>query len=51
MFKTGLSVIVFVIIGYLIYDNYYFIIIPIILTIILLLSYKISEKIFLKKEF
>lgn len=26
MFKTGLSVIVFVIIGYLIYDNYYFII-------------------------
>lgn len=32
-------------------DNYWFIIIPIILIIILFISYKISEKIYLKKEF
>ena len=32
-------------------DKYWFIIIPIILIIILLISYKISEKIYLKKEF
>lgn len=33
------------------FDNYYFIIIPVILIIMQLLSYKISEKIYLKKEF
>ena len=32
-------------------DKYWFIIIPIVLIIILLISYKISEKIYLKKEF
>lgn len=32
-------------------DNFWFIIIPIVLIIILLISYKISEKIYLKKEF
>lgn len=32
-------------------DNYWFIITPIVLIIILLISYKISEKIYLKKEF
>ena len=32
-------------------DNYWFIIIPMVLIIILLISYKISEKIYLKKEF
>lgn len=33
------------------FDNYWFIIIPIVIIIILLISYKISEKIYLKKEF
>lgn len=32
-------------------DNYWFIMIPIVIIIILLISYKISEKIYLKKEF
>lgn len=32
-------------------NNYWFIVIPIVLIIILLISYKISEKIYLKKEF
>lgn len=32
-------------------DNYWFIVMPIVLIIILLISYKISEKIYLKKEF
>lgn len=35
----------------LIFNNYWFIIVPIILTISLFISYKISEKIYLKKEF
>ena len=33
------------------FNNYWFIVIPIILVISLLISYKISEKIYLKKEF
>lgn len=33
------------------FDNYYFIIIPLALIILLLLSYKISDKIYSKKEF
>ena len=33
------------------FNDYWFIIIPIILVILLLISYKISEKIYLKKEF
>ncbi len=33
------------------FNNYWFIIVPIILTISLFISYKISEKIYLKKEF
>lgn len=32
-------------------DNYWFIVIPIVLIVILLISYKISEKIYLNKEF
>ena len=32
-------------------DNYWFIVIPIVLIIILLISYKISKKIYLKKDF
>lgn len=33
------------------FDNYWFIVIPIVLIVILLISYKISERIYLKKEF
>ena len=33
------------------FNDYWFIVIPIILVISLLISYKISEKIYLKKEF
>ena len=33
------------------FNNYWFIIVPVILTISLFISYKISEKIYLKKEF
>ena len=33
------------------FNNYWFVVVPIILLIMLLISYKISEKIYLKKEF
>ena len=64
--RIGLFVLSFVIIGILklfsgvinipknitvLFNNYWFIVVPIILIVMLFISYKISEKIYLKKEF